>query len=194
MKQFSKIFYEADTGLSGGESTATEATETKPEKLFTQAEVNAFIAKQKVDKDTLAQRAEEIAQKKLEAFKQAEKLKGMSDTERIQEELKQAREEAELLKQEKSNYEKERLVLQYEKELTTKGLPSDLAKLIPINDADNAKLALDGLAKFKAETEAPYLEKIKALEEQLKNASLRGTPPSAVGNTTQNKKEIPSVF
>ena len=73
MYQFSKIFYEADAGAKTGggatEPLATEPVGTEPQdKTFSQKDVDAIIAKQKTA-------FERMTEKKLEGFKQAEKLK-----------------------------------------------------------------------------------------------------------------------
>lgn len=185
MYQFSKIFYEADAGAKTGggatEPLATEPVGTEPQdKTFSQKDVDAIIAKQKTA-------FERMTEKKLEGFKQAEKLKGMSESERQAEELKQTQERL-------KEYETRELTYQYEKELTTKGLPTDFAKVIPVSDADGAKAAVDSLAKFKGDIETPLLEKIKDLETQLNNANLRGVTPKAVSGGNKTAPSIPTIF
>lgn len=127
------------------------------------------------------------AEQKMKELEQAEKLKSMSEIERAQAELKMAREKL-------AEYEGEKLVSQFKVELTTKGLKSDFADFIPVQDAEKAKKAVDFLSSYKAEIESAYAEKIKSLEEQVRNLSLRGNTPLATKNTSELRKEIPTLI
>lgn len=171
------IYYEADTGLAGGEQV--EKT-IEQEKTFTQAELNDIIAKQRA-------KFEEVTEKKIAGFKEAEKLKGMSADERTMAELEQARERI-------AQFEVSQLETQYRSELLEKGLPASFAKVLQVNDAEKAKLSIDSLTSFKLEIEKPLNDKIKDLEEQLKNASIRGNAPPASTGGQKIAKAIPTTF
>lgn len=127
------------------------------------------------------------ADKKLKDIEQAERLKGMSDIEQANEKLKLAEERL-------AEYAQKELVNQFKVELTTKGLKAEFAELIPVNDADKAKKAVDVLSSYKSEIEKPLLEKIKELEEQVRNATLRGQAPKVSGANVETKKSIPTLF
>lgn len=158
-------------------TTKKDKPEFTPEQQsFMQAKIDEIYAK-----------FEAKAEKKAKEIEQAEKLKGMSEQERVKEELKIEKEKRQAL-------ENEKLVNQFKIELTTKGLKGDFADLIPVQDAEKAKKAVDFLSEFKTEIETPYIEKIKNLEEQVRNATLRGTTPQIVGNKAIAPKMPPNKF
>ena len=179
-------FYEADGGAGGGgEAKADPAKEpakaVDDEKKFTQKQVEDIIAKEK-------SALQKLTEKKEAEILEAERLKGLSEQERKDEELKIA--QAKL-----AQYETEKLQLQFEKELAVKELPVDLAKIVPVADADQAKDAIDRLAKFKEEVIAPLKSRVAELEKALNDANLRGAAPSAVGTSGADKKtDIPTIF
>jgi hypothetical protein len=127
------------------------------------------------------------AEQKMKELEQAEKLKSMSKIERAEAELKMAREKL-------AEYEREKLVSQFKVELTTKGLKPDFADFIPVQDAEKAKKAVDFLSSYKAEIESAYAEKIKDLEEKVRNLSLRGNTPLATANTLEVKRHNPTII
>lgn len=163
-----------NTGVT--ETTAAQA-ETKPEGAKDKVE---FSPEQQEYLDRVIAREYAKMQKKAEAkieeFKEAERLKNMSDAERQSAELETARKRI-------AEFERERLVQQYSVELAEKGLPKELAELIPAQNAESAKKAIDYLANYKAQVEKPLSDRIKELEEEIKNANLRGTPPKAASGT-----------
>lgn len=127
------------------------------------------------------------ADEKLKALEQAEKLKSMSEVERQKEEYK-------ILQEKLAVYEKEKLVNQFKVELTTKGLEADMAEFIQVQDADNAKKAVDYFSAYKAKLEKSYADKIKDLEEKVRNLSLRGNTPLATANTLEVKRQNPTII
>lgn len=159
---------EGTTGAPAAQAAnATEQTDTG--KVEFTPEQQAMLEK------ILAREAEKVqrrTEKRLQELQEAEKLKNMSDADRTVAELEQAR-------QKLAEYEREKLAVQYAVELAEKGLPKELAAVIPVTDAEQAKAAVDALANLKKQTEAPLLAKIDELEKQLKNTNLRGTPPKA---------------
>lgn len=168
-----------DTTTAKADETGAKAT--KPEFNEEQQKyIDELINKQYAK---LQSKAEE----KLKALEQAEKLKSMSEVERAKEELKLAKEKL-------AEYENEKLVNQFKVELTTKGLKADFAELIPVSDADKAKKAVDFLGSYKEEIEKPLLEKIKVLEEQLRNTALKGGVPSVPSTSTEAPKSLKKVY
>lgn len=149
-------------------------------KTFTQDDLNAFMAKAeaKFEKKTAA---------KLQEIQEAQKLAGMSETDRMSAENKTLKERLALNEQEK-------LITQFGKELLIKGLPAEFAEYIPVSDADKAKGAVDFLSTYKANIEKPLTERIAELEKLLSNANLRGTAPKAAIGTTAVVKPLPKVF
>lgn len=183
MYQWNK-FYEAETGLpNGGEGVPqlkTEPkTEPKPDKTFTQEEVNALVAKEKA-------KYEKVTAAKLQEFEEAQKLAKMSEAERQAIEFKKMQEKLQ-------EYESKDLVNQFKLELTNKKLPSDFAEHIPVGNAEKAKAAVDFLSKYTDEVMAPLNARIEELTKQLKNASLRGEPPKSPSGTAA-PKSIPHLI
>jgi len=170
-----KFFYEANTGANGGgdnppaEPKATGEGEPKPEKTYTQKELNDILAKEKG-------KFEKLSQSKIAEIEEAQKLAKMSETERQAAEYKKLQEENE-------TYKREKLVFEFEKQLSEKGLPSGLAKYVSFKDADSASVAIKGIDEVIKAHDAPKDARIKELEQQLTNANLRGTTPKAVTGT-----------
>lgn len=159
----------------------TGAKDTKPNFSDEQQKyIDGLISKQ-------YKKLQTKADEKLKQLEQAEKLKSMSEVERAKEELRIANEKL-------TEYENEKLVNQFKVELTTKGLKSDFAKFIPVQDADKAKQAVDFLSSYKAEIEKGYTDKIKDLEEQVRKLSLRGNVPTGTKNTSSAPKSTPKIF
>jgi hypothetical protein len=180
-----------DAGSTGGASTATQTpaqaaqaaqeqakqqNEQKPAKTFTQEEVNALIAKE-------TGKVEARISKKLSDIEEAEKLKTMSEAERHAAELKKRDEKI-------AEYEREKLTAQYKAELATKGLPPEIADVLPVANAEAAAAAIKGLQKMMSEKD----KAIKDLQEQLNNANLRGKPPQAPTQQQAASKTLPKFL
>lgn len=166
-------------GTENPQGQPPAGAEGKDEPLtFTQKQqefINNLIAKE-------YKKINDKAEKKIQEMAEAEKLKNMTDAERMQAELKAAKEKI-------ANFERQQLINQYEVELTAKGLPREIAKYLPVTDADSAKEVVDYLGSYKTAVEEPLKAKITELEEELKNANLRGFIPRSVG--TDNKGSVP---
>jgi Mg-chelatase subunit ChlD len=63
-----------------------------------------------------------------------------------------------------------------------------------VQDAEKAKKAVDFLSSYKAEIESAYTDKIKDLEEKVRNLSLRGNTPLATANTHEVKRHNPTII
>ncbi len=168
-------------------TTTAEAVKNVGEvesKTLTQEQVDKIIA----DRLTRQEKSiQEKYEKKLKDIEESERLKNMSESERMHAEL-------ESTKQRLAEYEQEKLVSQFKVELTTKGLKADFADLIPVGDADKAKKAVDFLGGYKAEIEKPYLEKIKALEDQLRNGALKGGVPTVPNGKVEPAKSLKQMY
>lgn len=157
-------------GVETPEQPAAEPAGKEEPVSFTpkqQEFINSLIAKE-------YKKINDKAEKKMQEMAEAEKLKNMTDAERMQAELKAAKEKI-------ANFERQQLINQYEIELAEKGLPKEIAKYIPVSEAEAAKEVVDRLGSYRASVEEPLKTKIAELEEELKNASLRGYPPKSVG-------------
>ena len=167
----------------------------KAGKFLTQDEVNKVVESRLAREREVAEKQKQELQanitatyeKKLKAIEEAEKLKSMTDSERLIA-------EKEMLEKELAEYRQEKLVSQFKVELTTKGLKADFADLIPVGDADKAKKAVDFLGGYKAEIEKPYLEKIKALEDQLRNGALKGGVPTVPNGKVEPAKSLKQMY
>ena len=191
--KWQRFFYEADNGANtgGGTGVATQPagdeptkTETKPEpKTFTQEQLNKISARQKASYQRMA---EKKAAAILKQQQEKQRLEGLPESERLKADYEKTKERL-------AKYEAEAATMRLERDLTAKGLPADLASIIPTSDAVKAKSAVETIAKFKESVETPLLEKIKGLEEQLKNAGLRGVTPKIPGGT-KAAPQIPVIF
>ena len=194
MYQFSKIFYEADTGANtgGGTGVATQTAGTEPAKTeavptpktFTQEQLNKISARQKASYQRMA---EKKAAAILTQQQEKQRLDGLPESERLKADYEKTKERL-------AKYEAEATIMRLERDLAAKGLPADLASVIPISDAAKSKDAVETIAKFKEGVEAPLLEKIKDLEQQLNNANLRGVTPKAVSGGNKTAPSIPTIF
>lgn len=95
-------------------------SETKQEKVFTEAEVNAIISKR-------------LAKEKRK-LDEAQRLASLSAEERAKEEF---RLEKERFEEERKSFLSDKMLIQCEKELVRNDLPSEFAKLLVTDDADS---------------------------------------------------------
>lgn len=121
-------------------------------------------------------RVEERTAAKLKEIEEAEKLKSMSESEKQEAILKQYQAKI-------AEYEQKELKSQFKIELSESGLPQEYADIIPVNDADKAKEAINFLKNFKASLIEPYEKRTKELEAQLKAAQLRSPAPRATDSS-----------
>lgn len=128
-----------------------------------------------------AKALEEKAAKREQELEEAVKLKSMTEKEKVEFELKKLQDEVNASK-------KERLITQFKIELLQAGHNPDYADFINVTDAETAKKALDFLNKDKES----FDNKIKEIEQQLKNASLRGSTPKGATEKVENLEN--SIF
>ena len=137
--------------------------ETKPEKTFTQAELDAIV-KKRLDK------AEQKFNERLNQLEEAQKLAQMSEQEKQQFEFDkrvqdlEAREKA--LKEKENAYNKQQYHNEIENQLKTKGLPTDLADLLTGFDAETVASKIDSLAQSMGNSVS------NQIQEKLKQSSI----------------------
>jgi hypothetical protein len=125
----------------------------KQEKLFTQEEVNNIIEK-RLNKEKSKWKNE---------VDQAKRLAEMSAEERAKEEFRMQKAAFE---KERAEFERERLLIQTQKELTTKNVPIEFAEMLVRDDAESTKEAIDNFANLYAQS----------VEKGVSN-KLKGRPP-----------------
>jgi len=135
------------------ETTAVKEQATPPAKTFTQDELNAII-------DKRLERERKDAQARIDkAVTEAQKLAKMSADERAEHERQElqkklAEREAEITKRE--------LRAEAKSQLSDKGLPVELAEVLPYTDADTTNAALVAVEKvFRAAVEKGVTERLK---------------------------------
>ena len=158
-----------ETTAAAEETTAveTQATPTA-EKTFTQSEIDAIITKR------LERERKESAEKIKQAVTEAQKLAKMSADERAEHERQElqkklAEREAEITKRE--------LRAEAKSQLSDKGLPVELAEVLPYTDADTTNAALAAVEKvFRQAVE-------KGVTERLKGNAPKVSPPAPHGDS-----------
>ena len=125
----------------------------KQEKLFTQEEVNNIIEK-RLNKEKSKWKNE---------VDQAKRLAEMSAEERAKEEFRMQKAAFE---KERAEFERERLLVQTQKELSTKNVPIEFAEMLVRDDAESTKEAIDNFANLYAQS----------VEKGVTN-KLKGRPP-----------------
>ena len=146
------------------ETTAVKEQDTPPAKTFTQEELNAII-------DKRLERERKDAQARIDkAVTEAQKLAKMNAEERLEHERK-AREAA--LKEREAEITKRELRAEAKSQLSDKGLPIELAEVLPYTDADTTNAALVAVEKV-----------FRQAVEKGVNERLKGNPPK-VGQPAQ---------
>ncbi len=143
-----------ETTAATEKTTAAETTQATPTaKTFTQEELNAII-------DKRLERERKDAQARIDkAVTEAQKLAKMSADERAEHERQElqkklAEREAEITKRE--------LRAEAKSQLSDKGLPVELAEVLPYTDADTTNAALAAVEKvFRAAVEKGVTERLK---------------------------------
>ena len=155
------------------ETTAVEKQATPTAKTFTQDELNAII-------DKRLERERKDAQARIDkAVTEAQKLAKMSADERAEHE-KQAHEKA--LADREAEITKRELRAEAKSHLSDKGLPIELAEILPYTDADTTNAAIVATEKvFRLAVE-------KGVNERLKGQAPKVSPPTE--NVTDYKDEI----
>lgn len=105
------------------------------EKLFTQEEVNNIVEK----------RLNKEKNKWKNEVDQAKRLAEMSAEDRAREEFKMQKAEFE---RQKAEFERERLLVQTQRELSTKNIPVEFADMLVKDDAESTKAAIDNFASL----------------------------------------------
>ena len=117
--------------------------ETKPEKTFTQAELDAIV-KKRLDK------AEQKFNERLNQLEEAQKLAQMSEQEKQQFEfdkrIKELEQREQALLEKENAYSKQQYQNEIENQLKAKGLPTDLADLLINLDAETVSKKIDSMA------------------------------------------------
>ena len=156
------------------ETTQETAQDTAPvEKTFTQKDLDAIIDKR------LARERKEAETRIKEAVTEAQKLAKMSADERLEHERAE-RDKA--LKDRESEITKRELRAEAKSQLSDKGMPVELAEVLPYTDAETTNQALEAVEKvFRLAVE-------KGVNERLKGAAPKVSTPTA--NVTDYKDEI----
>ena len=117
--------------------------EAKPEKTFTQAELDAIV-KKRLDK------AEQKFNERLNQLEEAQKLAQMSEQEKQQFEfdkrIKELEQREQALLEKENAYNKTQYQNEIENQLKAKGLPTDLADLLINLDAETVAKKIDSMA------------------------------------------------
>jgi hypothetical protein len=142
-----------ETTATAEETTAVKEQATPTAKTFTQDELNAII-----DKRLARERADADAKIKA-AVTEAQKLAKMSADERAEHE-KQAHEKA--LAEREAEITKRELRAEAKSQLSDKGLPIELAEILPYTDADTTNAAILATEKvFRAAVEKAVTDRLK---------------------------------
>ena len=149
----------ADTETTATETTATaettavETQATPTAKTFTQDELNAII-------DKRLERERKDAQARIDkAVTEAQKLAKMSADERAEHERQELQK---TLAQREAEITKRELRAEAKSQLSDKGLPIELAEILPYTDADTTNAAIVATEKvFRAAVEKGVTERLK---------------------------------
>jgi hypothetical protein len=143
-----------ETTATSEETTAVDTAQATPTvKTFTQDELNAILDKR------LKREREEAEKRTQAAITEAQKLAKMSADERAEHE-KQAHEKA--LADREAEITKRELRAEAKSQLSDKGLPIELAEILPYTDADTTNAAIAATEKvFRAAVEKTVTERLK---------------------------------
>jgi hypothetical protein len=136
------------------ETTAVETTQATPTaKTFTQDELNAII-------DKRLERERKDAQARIDkAVTEAQKLAKMSADERAEHERQELQKK---LSEREAEITKRELRAEAKSQLSDKGLPVELAEVLPYTDADTTNAALVAVEKvFRQAVEKGVTERLK---------------------------------
>lgn len=151
------------------ETTAVETTQATPTaKTFTQEELNAII-------DRRLERERKDAQARIDkAVTEAQKLAKMSADERAEHERQELQKK---LSEREAEITKRELRAEAKSQLSDKGLPVELAEVLPYTDADTTNAALAAVEKvFRQAVE-------KGVNERLKGNAPKVSPPAPHGDS-----------
>ena len=155
------------------ETTQETAQDTAPvEKTFTQKDLDAIIDKR------LARERKEAETRIKEAVTEAQKLAKMSADERLEHERAE-RDKA--LKDRESEITKRELRAEAKSQLSDKGMPVELAEVLPYTDAETTNQALEAVEKvFRLAVE-------KGVNERLKGNPPKVSQPTPQGDSVQDE-------
>lgn len=137
------------------------------EKLFTQEEVNNIVEK----------RLNKEKNKWKNEVDQAKRLAEMSAEDRAREEFKMQKAEFE---RQKAEFERERLLVQTQRELSTKNIPVEFADMLVKDDAESTKAAIDNFAAlYNQSVEKGVSNKMKGRPPKTKQTSSDGLDRAA---------------
>ncbi|KEH95742.1 hypothetical protein Z962_07915 [Clostridium botulinum C/D str. BKT12695] len=160
-----------DSKETTNKDVATDKTEDKKEKTFTQEELEKIISK----------RLERERKKADEEKAEAEKLAKMSAEERAKAEFEKEKQKFE---DERKSFQKQQLELQVIKELTNKNLPTDFSKYLIGEDAETC---MENIKTFETE----FLNAVeKQVQERLKGGY---TPPKTESTKTYSMEDLKNM-
>ena len=169
-----KIYFDADS-TNGVTPPAQQTTDPNAQPVkqpkYTDDDVNNIVAKRvgealKKFETTSAQKQKEI--------EEADKLKNMTEEQKRVAEFQK-------LKEELSSFKRGQFAAEYKAQMVEKGLPGNLSQVLPVEDAEKAKMVIDELEKFKSDIIAAKDKEIADLRAKITNTEMRGTPPKAAG-------------
>ena len=155
-----------DTGVDVHDEVPAEPQKPQ-EKLFTQEEVNNIVEK----------RLNKEKNKWKNEVDQAKRLAEMSAEERAREEFRIKQQQFE---EEKAAFEKEKLLVQTQKELSAKNVPVEFADMLVKEDAEATKAAIDAFAQlYNQSVEKGVSNKMKGRPPKTKQTSSDGLDRAA---------------
>jgi hypothetical protein len=156
-----------ETTATAEETTAVETTQATPTaKTFTQEELNAII-------DKRLERERKDAQARIDkAVTEAQKLAKMSADERAEHERQELQKK---LSEREAEITKRELRAEAKSQLSDKGLPVELAEVLPYTDADTTNAALVAVEKvFRAAVEKAVTDRMRGSAPQTNNGPQQG--------------------
>ena len=155
-----------DTGVDVHDEVPAEP-QKQQEKLFTQEEVNNIVEK----------RLKKEKNKWKNEVDQAKRLAEMSAEDRAREQFKMEKAEFE---RQRAEFERERLLVQTQRELSTKNIPVEFADMLVKDDAESTKAAIDSFASLYSQSvEKGVSNKMKGRPPKTKQTSSDGLDRAA---------------
>ena len=155
-----------DTGVDVHDEVPAEPQKPQ-EKLFTQEEVNNIVEK----------RLNKEKNKWKNEVDQAKRLAEMSAEDRAREQFKIEKAEFE---RQRAEFERERLLVQTQRELSTKNIPVEFADMLVKEDAESTKAAIDSFASlYNQSVEKGVSNKMKGRPPKTKQTSSDGLDRAA---------------
>ena len=155
-----------DTSVDVHDEVPAEPQKSQ-EKLFTQEEVNNIVEK----------RLNKEKNKWKNEVDQAKRLAEMSAEDRAREQFKIEKAEFE---RQRAEFERERLLVQTQRELSTKNIPVEFADMLVKDDAESTKAAIDNFASlYNQSVEKGVSNKMKGRPPKTKQTSSDGLDRAA---------------